>query len=364
MTHAHPLPSGVGGGAPPAPPELLDGPTLYPVSLDFERRTATIVAVSRERFREAAFHVPRTLDPDGAGTVYDLRALLADPPALDPQAPPLHYVLHMGLCCSTLLGRALDRLPGVFCLREPSALTQLTMWIERARDATGYAAPWQASAEAEPWLRLVHFLLQRREAGGRGNVVKTLPQTALIAPWLLGRDQRSRALYLYVDPTTFLCQTLRSQERRVWARGHLRFTHAAWQASYDTLSDCEAAAMTWTMRMEQYRRLRHGPLGARVHLLDGGRLVVDRAAALGEAVAALTLPGDAGEVEQVLADPLWTAHAKGRPRAYDAYDRQGELERVRLRFRPEIRRGLEWLAANVPWFAPGRPSFGADDRIR
>ena len=35
---------------------------------------------------------------------------------------------------------------------------------------------------------------------------------------------------------------------------------------------------------------------------------------------------------------------------------------MRLRFRPEIQRGLEWLAANVPWFAPERPAFGADDR--
>ena len=359
MTRAHILPPRA-GGAPPAPPALLDGPTLYPVSLDFERRTATLVAVSRERFREVGFHGPRNLDPDGAGAVYDLGALLADPPVPDPDAPPLHYVLHMGLCCSTLLGRALERLPGVFCLREPIALNQLTMWIERAYDATGYERPWQASAEAEPWLRLVHFLLQRGDPGGRGNVVKTLPQTALIAPWLLGRDRRSRALYLCVDPTTFLCQTLRSRQRRVWARGHLRFTHADWRASHDTLSDCEAAAMTWAMRMEQYRRLRHGPLGARVRLLDGGRLVVDRAAAFGEAVAALALPCEPREIAQVLVDPVWAAHAKGPPRAYDAYDRQDELERVRLRFRPEIQRGLEWLAANVPWFAPERPAFGAD----
>ncbi|MFN8640536.1 MAG: hypothetical protein U0802_02305 [Candidatus Binatia bacterium] len=360
MTRA-PTPPPRAGAASPAPAELMNGPTLYPVSLDFERRTATVVAVTRERFCEVGFHGPRNLDPDGAGARYDLSALLADPPVPDPDAPPLHYVLHMGLCCSTLLGRALDRLPGVFCLREPTALNELTMWIERAHDAAGHASPWQASAEAEPWLRLLHFLLQRGYRGGRGNVVKTLPQTALIAPWLLERDERSRALYLYVDPTTFLCQTLRSRRRRTWVRGCLRFSHADWRASYDTLSDCEAAAMTWATRMEQYRRLRRGPFGARVRRLDGGRLVVDRAPAFGEAVAALALPCDANDLARVLADPLWAAHAKGPARAYDAYDRQDLLERVRLRCRSEIQRGLEWLAANVPWFAPERPAFGADD---
>jgi hypothetical protein len=47
--------------------------------------------------------------------------------------------------------------------------------------------------------------------------------------------------------------------------------------------------------------------------------------------------------------------------AYDAYDRQDLLERVRLRLRPEIRGGLEWLAVSVPCFADDRPLFGAAD---
>jgi hypothetical protein len=338
--------------------ELVASPALYPVSLDQERRVATLVSMTRDDYRRAAFHERKPLRGLGEGTEYDLSALLADPPSPDPGAPPVHYVLHMAFCCSTLLGRAADCLPGVFCLREPAPLNRVTMWAERERDAGGYDPEWQPSPEIDAWLRVVYVLLQRSYPGGRCNVVKTLPQSTVVAPWLLARDGRSRALFLFVDPTTFLCQTLRTPRRRAWTRRSLTFTSTGWEAARASLADCEVAARLWATRMEQYRALRDGRFGARVQALEGGRLAVDRDAAVRDAVSALAIPCDEAALAQVVADPLWDAHAKGQHREYDAFTRQEVLERVRLQHRPEIRRGLRWLADHVPWFAPDRPEFG------
>lgn len=340
--------------------DLLAGPEVFPVGLDFARRQLTVVPMTREDYRRVAFHSRGALGQLGGRRDIDVGALLDSPPDCDPAAPPVHYVVHMGLCCSTLLGRVLECVPGVFPLREPAPLTQVTLHLERDYDASGCDPAWSPSGEGAAWLEVVQALLQRSYPGVRHTVVKAVPQALLLAPWLLARDRRSRGLYLYADPTTFLCQTLRTRRRRGWARRSLAYTRPGWRTLWEGLADAEAAALLWATRMEQYRRLRQRT-GAPLAALDGSRLAVDRAAALGEALAALGVACDDTVLAAALVDPVWSRHAKERAPTYDAYDRQEELERVRLRFRAEIRRGLEWLAANLPWFAPDRPAFGADD---
>ncbi len=337
--------------------EIAGSPSLYPILLDRERREAELVEMTRDTYRASTFLDKRTVTAGTRRRRCDLRGLLADPPLPRPGDPPVHYVLHTGFCCSTLLGRALDQIPSVFCLREPFPLAQVAAWAKRERAEAAPADGWRLSEELGSWLKVVHFLLRRSYAGVVCNVVKPIPRCSILAPWLLDIEPRSRVLFLCTDPVSFLVSTLRRSERRKWAQRLLRAVHP--QPMSAPSSDVEAAAMLWATLVEHYRSLRRGPHAARVHMLDGGRLASEREAALRAALAALGIPQEEAMLAAVLAHPLWQTYSKQPGRDYDAYARQEIVERARLRHHREIAEGLRWLAANVEWFAEERPVFGA-----
>ncbi|MGH9350652.1 MAG: hypothetical protein ACRD2G_00550, partial [Terriglobia bacterium] len=99
----------------------------YPVKIDLCRRLIWFAEIDREMYQRAGFLVPKQAKMSEERYGFNLDDVLLYDLSLPIGGAPSHYVFITAFCCSTLLARLLDRVPGCLVLKEPGILGQLGM---------------------------------------------------------------------------------------------------------------------------------------------------------------------------------------------------------------------------------------------
>ena len=324
----------------------------YPVSADLGRRLVWFAEVERETYRRAGFLVPSQTPMGLERYGFNLDDLVLRDLGLPIGGEPSHYVFISAFCCSTLLARLLDQVPGCLVLKEPGVLGQLAM----LRYRTG-TAEMQAAREAEwkPWGALGIRLLTRTFERGETVVIKASDVCNTMGDVLLANDPRSRAVLLSVPLRTFVLSVLKSEDRRLWTRKRAEFWQntlalfpALSELRVDDLDDARKAAYLWMVTGALWDRFRRGFGAERVLLMDGEDVSEGPGRALRQAATFFEIPLGEAELDGILADPVLARHSKSPSRPYDSVARRKDRESWEEQFSDDASRAIEW-SAPVQW---------------
>jgi hypothetical protein len=318
----------------------------YPVSVDIGRRLIWFAEVERETYRRAGFLVPNQTPMGRERYGFNLDDVALRDLSLPIGGAPSHYILISAFCCSTLLARLLDRVPGCLVLKEPSVLGQLSML--RYRPGT---AEMQAAREAEwkPWGTLGIRLLTRTFEPGETVVIKASDVCNAMVDVLLANDSRSRAVLLSVPLRTFVLSVLKSEERREWTRKRAEFwqnTLALFPALSDLrvaeLDDARKAAYVWMVTGALWGNFRGSVGTERLLLMDGEDVSERPGPALRQVASFFGIPLAETEMDEIVADPVLERHSKFPGRPYDSATRQKDRESWEKQFSDEADRAIGW----------------------
>jgi hypothetical protein len=292
---------------------------------------AQFVPMSREAYARSLF-LDRRIEAEAGQPIL---APVAELEAFAEEAPVdgIGWIFHIAHCGSTLLARALDRYDDTLVLREPVPLRQLGVDAVQG----GRSPAWQKR------LRLAVAMLARRYAPDERVIVKANVPVNLIIDDLMAFDPDAPALFLYYALDEYLAAILRSPVHRGWVErvtGLLEAGLRPWCGEIAGLSVAERAAALWLAQMRIYA----DALGryANARSLDAEQLFNAPGVAVASAYAHFGVPIGAGDVDAMIAGPLFTRYSKGPHIAFDNAERLARKEAVRAALGDELRsaRGL------------------------
>jgi hypothetical protein len=337
--------------------ELLATPDYLPMQIDVPRREVLFFEMSRDDYRRSAFLDNRVLRSRPGRFTADLDALTADLQGVRP-SHPVHYILHGAFCCSTLLARYLESLPGLFVLKEPALLTQLAVMnsdfpggFGGSRDAI--AARW------DRWLNMTTVLLARAYHDDHAVVIKASDLCNWMGHLLLTRNSQTKLLFLSSPLKPFLLSVLKVDGRRGWVRHRLRTLAGGIaripflaEALQQAAGDGERGAVLWLMNSYLCASFASGPQSDRVLLLDSEDVVQQPNEAVRAAVRFLV-----PELERIAGPALvkctpLSRHAKDLALPYDAASRTRDLRAAEMRYAAEADAAVAWAAEKAGvWLA-------------
>ena len=217
---------------------LFDSPELYPLTVNFEKRTMTFVRMSPATYRNSVFLDVRTRRLEDA--MYEARVddVIFAASTSRPAIKPAHYIFHTTFCCSTLLARCYELVPPCFVLKEPMLLTYLALTRE-------FHPLWNET------FNLTLQLLTRTYQPEQFVIIKPHEPVNMLASFLLEQHKSSTATFLLTSLRHFLLSVLKSEERRKWIRSRIpQVTQdARWipdtPIDSSQLTDAESAAYLW-----------------------------------------------------------------------------------------------------------------------
>ncbi|MGH9404619.1 MAG: hypothetical protein ACRD3D_02150 [Terriglobia bacterium] len=357
----------------------------YPASVDLCRRVIWFAEIERETYRRAGFLVPKQAAMSEERYGFNLDDVLLHDLSLPIGGAPSHYIFISAFCCSTLLARLLDRVPGCLVLREPSVLGQLGMMRYRTRDSGDRRSPPQpeaavAAASASPgrrrgdadftagetpapqtaaeweeewqtWAALGMRLLTRTFDPGQTVIVKAADVCNTMPEVILANDSRSKAVMLSVGLRTFVLSVLKDEKRKDWTRKraifwqkHLTLFPALNGVNVPELGDAEKAAYLWLVTAALWDQFRKQVDPERLLPMDGDEVSEDPGGALKRVAGFFRLPLEESRVREILADPVLGRHSKFPGQAYDGAKRRSDREDWEERFGADADRAIEWAA--------------------
>ncbi|MGH9353067.1 MAG: hypothetical protein ACRD2G_13060, partial [Terriglobia bacterium] len=275
---------------------------------------------------------------------------------------PSHYIFISAFCCSTLLARLLDRVPGCLVLREPTILGQLAMTRFQPRVSGDNTSPLQSDEEWEEewrtWAALGMRLLTRTFEPGETVIIKAADACNSMLDVILanGRgpncSRGSKAVLLSVGLRTFILSVLKAEDRRKWIRNRAEFWHKTLTlfpvlsgVRISELDDAGKAAYCWLVTGALWDQFRKQTVPQRLLPMDGEEVSDDPRTALAKVATLFGLPLEGDAIENILADPVLSHHAKFPGQTYDAARRRGDIADWEIRFGAEADRAMEWAVA-------------------
>jgi hypothetical protein len=331
---------------------LLSSPDLYPLELDFRARRITFAPMSRAAYQASSFLDFRILACTSERVNLPLSEvlpllLLRERPALR----PVRFIFHTAYCCSTLLARYLEVLPSCFVLKEPQTLTQLAALEAFMRNT---ATVVHDPSDLGRMLELCMMLLGRTYNAEEVVIIKTSDACNAFAKTLLGRDFRSRAIFVTTSLTEFLLSVLKSPERRRWLRA--RLIAAVRDAAAipklrgfvpSRMSDAIGGAYLWLLNQELRMRLCDGA-GERVLVATADQISDTPELAVCAATEHLILPHSCTSIKEILSGPASMQYSKDQSKSYSAELRRRELAALGKQFGAEVATGIEWAVQHSP----------------
>jgi len=185
---------------------IVSSPDFYAAELMLENRPPAVsfVEAGLEVYRRSSFLDHRMQQKPGAKKMLcGVRQLLDHYEG----APPgcVAFIFHIAFCCSTLLARYLELLPGTFVLKEPFIATQL-------------AELNRAAKNREDVMRLCVQLLGRTWDRSQTAIVKLADQCNALAGALMATSEMPRAVFIGLELRPFLLAGLKTDQRRAWVR--------------------------------------------------------------------------------------------------------------------------------------------------
>ena len=330
-------------------PQLTASPDILLHSLDPVHEAGYLVRLTRRHYLEASFLDDRVLGDDTPGLWARLDEIAEHTAGLPERGDFIFHVGHVG---STLLSRLLGSAPGVHALREPTALpllAQIHAQLPRPESL------W-SSERFEEVLRLCLKLWSRTYGAGQVPLIKATSWASELAPTLLARPSKPRALMMTAAPESWLASVLASQHGLgdvrtsaaiAMTRLHRRLGAEPWRLH--TMSLGERAAMVWTAEMLAM------DTAARAHPdqvlgVDFDTFLADPAEGLSKALEHLGQPADPAVVQAIVSSPLMSRYAKNPGQSFPPATRRHLQATSRANNADEIRKGVAWIDAAASRF--------------
>ncbi len=297
--------------------DLLRSPDFYPLQIDQQKRSMRFVRMSRASYRDSVFLDLRLRH---MGEILDLKLddLLLQSGRLAAEERPVHYILHISFCCSTLLARYFELLPNFFVLKEPRLLAQLAV-SRHLQDI-----PW------DEWFDLTVKLLSRTYDRNEIVVMKPNDWVNPIGCTLLRHNPRATSTFLMAPLKAYMLSILKSEERRGWVRERAPkaaadVTLCPQLAGVDPsrLAVPEAIAYLWLAQRFVCGQMTK-EMGDRMVVMSGDDLAQKPRSALQKLTQALSLPVEEKTIEWATRQPSVQRYSKDLSRPYDAESRVQE----------------------------------------
>jgi hypothetical protein len=323
-------------------PQLTATPDILLHSLDPAHEAGYLVRLTRHHYLEASFLDGRVLDESTPGLWARLDEIAEHVAALPERCDFIFHVGHVG---STLLSRLLGAAPGVHSLREPMALPLLAQLQSQLPRPESLWSP----ERFEEVLSLCLKLWSRTYSPNQIPLVKATSWASELAPTLLARPSRPRALMLTASPESWLSGVLasphslgdvRTSAPVAMARLHRRLGVEPWRLH--SLSTGERAAMVWTAEMlAMDTAARASP--DQVMGMDFDRFLADPVESLSRVLTHFGQPTDPQVVEAIVSSPLMSRYAKNPTQSFTATNRRQLQASSRASNAEEIRKGVAWI---------------------
>jgi hypothetical protein len=345
----------------PALFQIASSPDFYPQALDPVADRAWFIRLSRQQYEDASFLDERVMSPGESGEWAPVEAVgkvVSDLPER------CHFIFHIGHVGSTLLSRLLGALPGLFSLREPTALPVLA----HLKSELGKPEALWSSEVFEARLSQFLKLWSRTYAPDDRAVVKATSWASEIAADLLTRPYRPRAVLMSVQPDVFLAGVMASAggwedvsnaAQASMRRLHTRLGETAW--TLHRMSPGERIAMSWACEMTALTEARR-VAGPAAMWLDFETFLAAPDEGLTAAARHLGHDPDPGMVQALVTGPIMTRYSKLPTVGFDKAFRHRVLARARQDHAVEIAAGLAWLddaSRRFPMIAEARNALAA-----
>jgi len=325
--------------------QLLADPDMYPIHVDWSKRSISFVRLNESEYSSASF-LDNQLAKNRLPLHFNLDDLLLE--CLTPAEfkRPVVYILHSAFCCSTLLSRYFDRFGDFLVVREPGVLASLMLTSPLFSSVKG------AHLDDISWLEFYDLALRLMHRGyddSRGVVVKVNDLNNILGERILCTQPEAKLIILSGKLRDFIPAVLKSDKRRKLIRARLA-SHAVSITelmglsvpAIEHLEDSEAAATLWAFnQIIFYNLLRNAP-APRMLVLDSDQIADMTAETLARICEFSDVAADSVNVAQVLSDPEFGVYSKRRRQPYTSADRDQEKRLLAERFSAEIDRGMSW----------------------
>lgn len=338
---------------------LERSPELFPHSYDVAAEATSFIRLSEADYRQASFLDARIFGHQRVGRTLSWPQLQAAV-AASRLEESCHFIFHIGHTGSTLLSRLLGADPRALSIREPMILRT---FAQLGSDSAGGAKePWPDDA-FDARLGLFLKLWSRGFRDDQQTVVKATSFVSELAPRILARSHRPRAIFLFIAPETYLATILAGpnsrQESKMLAPSRLvrlqrRIGAERWKLS--PMSEGEMIAMSWACEMSALAPAMRAA-GGHAMWLDFDRFLAEPDSALLAAFRHLDIEASETDVATVLAGPDMHRYAKATEHPYDPQLRRDLLDQARAEHRGEIARGMAWLNNAAREFAQIREAL-------
>jgi hypothetical protein len=334
-------------------PALAASPDILLHRLDPVHEAGHLVRLTERGYGDAAFLDDSILGPQTPG----LWARLDEIAGLTASLPEhCDFIFHIGHVGSTLMSRLLGAFTGVLSLREPMPLPLLAQLHGHLHRPESLWSPERFEAV----LSLCLKLWSRTYRPDQTALIKATSWAGELAPALLSRPSRPRALMMTVTPEAYLAGVLVSPpatgDVRVSATTAMARLHRRLGAEPFTLhrmSLGERTAMVWVCEMLALRAAADAH-PEQAHWIDFDSFLAAPEPGLAAALNHLGKSAEPAAIRAVIQGPLMSRYAKGG-HPFDAAKRRALLTSSRQANREEIFKGLAWLED-----AAGRfPTIGA-----
>jgi hypothetical protein len=334
------------------PPENLDAviasPRFYPTELKIEEHPPTIslVEVTRDTYRRSSFLDHRMhREPKQKRMACGARELVDRYQG----APAGHvgFIFHVAFCCSTLLARYLELLPGTFVLKEPFIPTQL---------AELNRVPWPPGRgldSTEATRLCVHLMARTFDPHDR-VIAKLADQCNAVAGALMASSSARRAVFLGLELRSFLLAGLKTDQRRAWVRrrAELAAQDVAPSSLADTdpksLDDAQACAYLWLTHGVLLQKLIAEVGAYSVLVVDGESISDTPDHAVRETAEWLGLSPSETDLRVAIGNETASRYSKDPLQEFSREHRRADLAAIYAKFGNEVESGLGWAAELAP----------------
>jgi hypothetical protein len=319
---------------------LFLSPEWCPLVIDYHRQILTFVQLSPERYQEYVFlSIDEALRRDLDFRDLHLDDVLLAAASTPPAKPRVHYVLHTAYCCSTLLARYFELLPGCVVLKEPQLLAQVAL-------SQGLVPRWQDSFDTA--VRLLSRIYDEKGTA----VMKTHVPCNTLAQRLLEENVNATITYLIPQLRSFLLAALKMKSRRERIRswnGHVaRIGSKPPQLSGfnpDNLTDGEAAAYWWLWNRFLAEELCSQTYGPRVLVLNADQVSDSPRQTIGLLAALCGLELDDCRLDSLANHPRIRQHSKDPSRPYDVEERCLDMAELEKNWGVEADAAMAWVSS-------------------
>lgn len=327
----------------------LKFPSEYPRRVSLQFRAIEFVPMTKETYAASSFLDDRLVEA-GPPAWISLERVVGSLDIHNPQISAPLYIFHSAFCCSTLLCRLLDLIPGVMALKEPYLPVQLANeLLNGPKDSFDQVEAW-SSDEFDRVRSLTDRLLRRVWPDSPYCIVKLSDRCNFMIDCILANHPDAKILFVHGSLRSFLRSVLGRPDRRQWVRKERlellssgRLLHPnLHDRDFGSLSDAQAAACVWLDRAFTCGDLAARSTAGSFLAIDGLRLKTDPLAVLQQAAAfyrldhLITAKTKAAVAEVVRFD----AKLPNRPFGSDKSGRATALGDCSLE--REIDEGIDW----------------------